>query len=115
MSGFWKIGTSGFGKLSVKGRRRVPRPAPRTNACVIEAIALTIPHGRNNRLARHVVAMEKRRPISARGAPGCNRDRHFRRNATHRLRRIKEYQLVHLGPCPAADFYGALEVSPNEK
>src|ERR1019366_7614831 len=59
MSGFWQIGMSGFGKSYVSGRNRVPRPAPRTNACVIKAIALKIQHGRRDRLAGQFVAMEK--------------------------------------------------------
>ena len=32
MRGFWKTGMRGLGKDSVRGRRRVPRPAPRMNA-----------------------------------------------------------------------------------
>jgi hypothetical protein len=31
-SGFWKIGMSGFGSSSVNGRKRVPKPAAKTNA-----------------------------------------------------------------------------------
>lgn len=38
MSALLKIGTSGLGENSVIGRRRVPIPAPRTNACVISDI-----------------------------------------------------------------------------
>src|SRR5437667_6224103 len=59
MSGFWKIGMSGLGKSSVSGPKRVPSPAPRTNACVMEGIGLTIQHGGTDSLARHVIAMEK--------------------------------------------------------
>src|SRR5436190_20530181 len=61
MSGFWKTGTSGFGSSSVSGRSLVPSPAPRTNACLIRAMALQIPNGRGNGLARQRFAMEKLR------------------------------------------------------
>src|SRR5215472_5649489 len=64
MSGFWKIGTRGLGNSSVSGRSLVPSPAPRTNACLIAAMALEIQHGRGNSLARKRFAMEELRVLS---------------------------------------------------
>src|SRR6267143_298483 len=58
------MGTSGLGRSSVSGRKRVPSPAPRTKACVIAGIGLKIRHGRRNRLAWHLVAVEELWPIS---------------------------------------------------
>src|SRR5262249_49226598 len=74
MSGFWKIGTSGFGNSSVSGRSLVPSPAPRTNACLISAIALKIPNGRGDDLARQRFAMEKFRVFPS---PATDCDRHL--------------------------------------
>ena len=88
MSGFWKIGMSGLGKSSVSGRKRVPSPAPRTNACVIEGIGLTIPHAGTNGLARHIIAVEE----------------------SWRLHFVRTFLLAH-----RADLYCALPLSPNEK
>ena len=39
MRGLLKTGTSGFGRESVSGLNRVPRPAPSTNAVEIEPAA----------------------------------------------------------------------------
>src|SRR2546423_5728207 len=114
MSGFWKMGTSGFGNSSVKGLSRVPNPAPRTNACLIGPMALNIPHAGGNRLARQRFAMEELRLLSppAFGRGGdcsdlrCVIAKFDARNAT--------VQSVHFVSPGRANLYRCETLSPNE-
>src|ERR1700676_1308191 len=106
------MGTSGLGRSSVKGRKRVPSPAPRTNACVIGSIGLTIRHGRRNRLARQLVTVEKLRFVYSLLARGGSGRVHLRGRVAQWLVRNQKSQPIHLVPPGRADLYGARALSP---
>src|ERR1700730_17513416 len=109
------MGMSGLGRSSVSRRRRVPSPAPRTNACVIEGIALTIQHGGRNGLARQLVAMEKFRLVLLLRADCWRGHFHFHSRSPLRFPSDQEFQSVYPVPFGRADLYGAGTLSPNEK
>src|ERR1700730_5636038 len=108
------MGTSGLGRSSVSGRKRVPSPAPRTNACVMEGIALTIRHGGRTRLARQLLAMEELWLFSS---TSDRRHRHpadLCRGFARDIFTNKKLLPVHLVPPGGANLYRAGALSPNE-
>src|SRR6266404_429038 len=110
--GFWKMGMSGFGNSSVKGRNRVPNPAPRTNACLIAAMELKIPNGGRNSLARQRFAVEELRLLCSANSR-CAGDRRRVPCPSSELRG-PEFQSVHFTAPRRANLYRRQALSPNE-